>query len=83
VNGWLVAATLNLLLLVPCLARALRGGVMDRLLGLQLGSVVLGFAFVMLAEGFGRSIYMDLALVFVVLSFVGNLLMVRFLERWL
>jgi len=82
VNAWLWAASATLLILIPCAIRAVRGSVMDRLLGLELGSVVIALALVMLGEGFDRSIYLDLALVFTVLSFAGNLLMVRFLERW-
>jgi len=82
VNAWLWAASATLLVLVPCTIRAVRGSVMDRLLGLELGGVVVALALVMLGEGFDRSIYFDLALVFTVVSFAGNLLFVRFLERW-
>ena len=39
-------------------------------------------AMLLLAEGFDRSIYFDLALVYTVLSFAGTLAIVRFLERW-
>lgn len=39
-------------------------------------------AFLLLAEGFDRSIYFDLALTYAVASFVTNLVFVRFLERW-
>lgn len=79
---WLWAAAACLLVLVPCVVRATRGSTFDRVLGMQLASVVVTLALVMLAEGFGRSIYADLALVFGVLSFAGSLAFVRFLERW-
>jgi multicomponent Na+:H+ antiporter subunit F len=82
VNVWLWAGAATLLLLVPCALRAVRGSTVDRVLGMELGGVVTSLAMVMLAEGFDRSIYFDLALVFTVLSFVGNLVLVRFLERW-
>jgi len=82
VNAWLWAGASTLVLLVPCAVRALHGSTVDRLLGLELGGVVTALALVMLAEGFDRSIYFDLALVFTVLSFVGNLVLVRFVERW-
>jgi multicomponent Na+:H+ antiporter subunit F len=82
VNAWLWAAAASLLVLVPCGIRTLRGSTFDRLLGMQLGGVVITLALVMLAEGFDRSIYFDLAVVFGVLSFVGTLFFVRFLERW-
>ena len=81
-NVWLWAAAATLFVLVPCALRAVRGSTVDRLLGMELGGVVTVLAMVMLAEGFDRSIYFDLALVFAVLSFVGNLVLVRFLERW-
>jgi len=34
------------------------------------------------AEGYDRSIYFDLALAYTGASFVANLVFVRFLERW-
>jgi multicomponent Na+:H+ antiporter subunit F len=82
VSVWLWAGAACLLVLVPCVVRAMRGSTFDRVLGMQLSSVVVTLALVMLGEGFGRSIYIDLALVFGVLSFAGSLAFVRFLERW-
>jgi multisubunit Na+/H+ antiporter MnhF subunit len=82
VNEWLVAAAAMLALLVPCGYIALRGSEVDRLLGLQLGATITTLAILLLAEGFNRSIYVDLALVYCVLSFTGTLAIVRFLERW-
>ena len=81
-NEWLWTAAALLALLLPCAAAAMRGSPMERLLGLQLGSVVTSLALLALSEGFDRSIYFDLALVFAALSFVGMLVMLRFLERW-
>ncbi len=81
-NAWLWAAAATLVILVPCAIRTLRGTAFDRLLGLQLGGVVTTLALVMLGQGFDRSIYYDLALIFGVLSFAGSLVLVRFLERW-
>ena len=81
-NAWLAAAAATMLLLVPCAVRAMRGGTFDRLLGMQLGGTVTALALVMLGQGFDRAVYYDLALVFGVLSSVGTLAFVRFLERW-
>jgi multicomponent Na+:H+ antiporter subunit F len=81
-SAWLWAAAATMLVLVPCTIRATRGGTFDRLLGMQLGGVVTSLALVMLGQGFDRAIYFDLALVFGVLSVVGTLAFVRFLERW-
>jgi len=82
VNEWLVAAAAMLVLLAPCGYVAMRGSPEDRLLGLELGSVITAMALLLLAEGFDRSIYFDLALVYAVASFVATLTIVRFLERW-
>ena len=82
-NAWLWAAAASMLLLVPCAVRAVRGGTFDRLLGMQLGGAVTALALVMLGQGFDRAVYFDLALAFGVLSAVGALAFVRFLERWL
>jgi multicomponent Na+:H+ antiporter subunit F len=71
-----------LALLAPCTYVALRGSTADRLLGLELGTTITTLALLLLAEGFDRSIYFDLALVYCVLSFTGSLAIVRFLERW-
>ncbi len=81
-NGWLWAGAAMLALLLPCGVIALRGSVMDRLLGLELASPITSMSFLVLAEAFDRSVYFDLALVYAVLSFVSTLVVVRFLERW-
>jgi multicomponent Na+:H+ antiporter subunit F len=82
VNEWLVAAAAMILLLAPAGYIAMRGSPVDRLLGLELGAVITSLSMLLLAEGFDRSIYFDLALVYTVLSFTGTLAIVRFLERW-
>jgi multisubunit Na+/H+ antiporter MnhF subunit len=82
VNEWLVASAAMLVLLAPCGYIATRGSPVDRLLGLQLAATITSLAIVLLAEGFDRSVYVDLALVYCVLSFTGTLAIVRFLERW-
>jgi len=83
VNVWLWASVAILAVLALCGLVAVRGSAMERLLGLQLGGAVTGVLFLVLGEGFGRSIYFDLALVFTVLSFASTLVVVRFLERWM
>ena len=81
-NVWLLCGAATLSLLAPCLVTALRGSPTDRLLGLELATPVAALGFVLLAEGFDRSIYFDLALTYVAVSFATNLVFVRFLERW-
>ena len=80
-NEWLWAATGMLVVLVACALLAMRGEVVDRLVAFELGSGVTGLAHVAFAQGFARSIYIDLALVFVAMQYGATLMIVRFLER--
>ncbi|HEV7664177.1 MAG TPA: monovalent cation/H+ antiporter complex subunit F [Chloroflexota bacterium] len=82
-NLWL-AATLGLLLaLIPCGVVVLRGGRFDRLVALQLATLVTVLALVTLAIGLERSSYTDLALTLALLAFPGTLAFAITLERWL
>jgi multicomponent Na+:H+ antiporter subunit F len=82
VNAWLIAATVLLAALVPCLVVCLRAGPLDALVGLELASTVTTLALLLIAQGDRRDAFMDLALVSSVLSFAGALAFARFLERW-
>ena len=79
-NAFLWAGFAMVALLVPCGLLAMRGSLFDRVVALQLGTAIATLAFVALAQGFHRSIYFDLALVYGVSSFVATLAVVRFLE---
>jgi len=83
VNAWLAAAAVVVATLLPVGIFSFRGPMFDRVVGLELASVLGTLALVLLAEGFDRDIYFDLAVVFAVASFAGTLAFVRFLERWL
>jgi multisubunit Na+/H+ antiporter MnhF subunit len=81
-NGWVLAAIVLVLGgLVPCLLVPLRGSAMEGLVALELGGVISTLVFLLLAEGFQRQPFVDLALVLAVLSFVGSLAFVRYMER--
>jgi multicomponent Na+:H+ antiporter subunit F len=67
VNGWLIV---------------FRSGIMDALVGLELAAVLDTLAVALLAEGFHRQSFFDLAIVLGVLGFIGSLAFARFLERW-
>lgn len=82
VTGWLVAAAAVLVLLFAAGIYVSRGPIADRLIGLQLAGVLATIALLLLAEGFDRDIYFDMAVVFAALSFTGSLVFVRFFERW-
>jgi multisubunit Na+/H+ antiporter MnhF subunit len=82
VNVWLVAGAATLAQLAFCLVTMVRGAPLDRLVGLELGGTVTTLGLLLLAEGFDRSIYFDVALAYAAASFFANLTFVRFLERW-
>jgi multicomponent Na+:H+ antiporter subunit F len=82
-NVWLVAAAAMMLCLVPCGIVCFRGKAIDRLVGLEATSTICVLILMLLAEGFGRLPFFDLALTLALLSFAGGLVFARFLERWL
>jgi multisubunit Na+/H+ antiporter MnhF subunit len=80
VNGWLWGASALLVLAgLPALLVASRGAALDRLVGLEMLSGVVTLALLALAQGSGRTSYLDVALVLAVLSFAGTLVFTRFL----
>ena len=62
---------------------ASHGSIMRRVIALELGGVLTTLALLLLAEGFDRDVYFDLAVVLAAMSFASSLVFVRFLERWL
>jgi multicomponent Na+:H+ antiporter subunit F len=82
VNEWLVAALALLAGLVPCGIVCLRGEPTERLVGLTMAGTIDALVLMLLAVGYRRSIYLDLALALALLTFVGSLVFARFLERW-
>jgi multicomponent Na+:H+ antiporter subunit F len=82
VNAWLVAATILLSGLLPCLWVAMRGTIVSALAALELASTITTLVLLAIAQGLRRDPFMDLALVSAVLSFAGALVFARFLERW-
>lgn len=82
-NVWLWGAAGLLLGVLPCGWLAVRASRVDGLVGLQTAGTVASLALVLLAEGFHRSSYMGVALALPFVSFVGTLLIARFLGRHL
>jgi len=82
-NVWLAAAGAMLLCLIPCGITCLRGAPLDRLVGLEAAGLIASLIFLLLAEGFHRAPFIDLALALALLSFGGGLVFARFFERWL
>jgi multisubunit Na+/H+ antiporter MnhF subunit len=81
-NAWLIGATVLLLGLVPCAIVMLRGSIVEALVGLQLAGILETVVLLLLAEGFHRPPFFDLALVLALLALANGLVFARMLERW-
>lgn len=82
-NVWLWGATALLVGLVPCGWIALRETRLDALVALELAGTVATLTLVLLAQGFERASYYSVPLALAFLSFVGALVLARFLGRHL
>ena len=82
-NVWLWASLGMMVSLIPCAIVCLRGKPMDRLVGLEMAASVEALLMLLLAQGFHRISFYDLAVTLALLSFGGGLVFARFLERWL
>ncbi len=82
-NPWLVAAIGMLVCMIPCAIVCFRGDPADRLVGLEMAGIIDVMILVLLAEGFHRPPFFDLALALGLLSFAAGMVFARFLERWL
>ncbi len=56
---------------------------MNRLVALEAASTMAAILLMLLAEGFGRIPFFDIALTLAFLAFGGGLVFARLLERWL
>jgi len=81
-NEWILAAIVLLLGgILPCLVVSVRASVMEGLVALEMAGVIAVLVLLLFAEGFQRQPFVDLALVLALLSFVGTLAFVSFMER--
>lgn len=79
-NAWLWGAAVLLAFgLGPALWCACRGPAAERLAGMAFAGLLGAVVLLLLAQGFGRSSYVDLALVLAVLSPAGTLVFTRLL----
>jgi multisubunit Na+/H+ antiporter MnhF subunit len=81
VNEWLTAAAVLAFALIPCLAVAVFAPPEHGLAALELAAVLVATILMLLAEGFRRQPFIDLAVVFAPLSVVGSLTFARLMER--
>jgi multicomponent Na+:H+ antiporter subunit F len=81
VTLWLVSAAVLVAMLVPLAALAAFGTPDDGLVALELASVLVTVAMLLMAVGLDRQILGDLAVVLAVGSFAGSLAYAVLLER--
>jgi multisubunit Na+/H+ antiporter MnhF subunit len=80
-NEWEIAAAVLAAAILPCLGVAALTGPMRALAAFELSGTLLSSALMALCEGFHRQPFIDLALVFALLSMLGALAFARFMER--
>jgi multisubunit Na+/H+ antiporter MnhF subunit len=80
-NQWEIAATVLGFALIPCLAVALWTDPTHGLVAMQVAGVLLSTILVLLAEGFHRQPFIDLAVVFAPMSMISALTFARLMER--
>jgi len=83
-NILLTAAVISLLSIFIALLRFIKGpSVLDRVVALDVISIIAISVIAILAYMFRRAIYIDVALVYGLLSFLGVLVVARYYERGL
>jgi multisubunit Na+/H+ antiporter MnhF subunit len=80
-NQWLLGAAVLAVCLVPCMAVCFFAGPLSGLAALQVAGGLTTSILILLTESFRRQPFIDLALVFGVLTVVGGIIFARLLER--
>ena len=80
-NQWEIAAAILGGAIVPCLGVCVLSGAMRALVALELAGTVTASALVLLAEGFHRQPFIDLALLLALLCLLGAMAFARLMER--
>jgi multisubunit Na+/H+ antiporter MnhF subunit len=83
VNGFVIAAIVMLIGVVPCGIVVWRGTAMEAVAAYQAISSIVVMVLVLLAEAFSRFGELELPIVLALLLFGSGLVYVRALERWL
>jgi multisubunit Na+/H+ antiporter MnhF subunit len=81
VNAWLAAATVLLGGVFASGWVAVRGTRVEALAALELATTLTTLTLLLLAQGFQRPAYFGVAMVAAALGTLGNLVLVRFLDR--
>lgn len=80
-NEWQIAAAVLGAAILPCLAVCALSDVTDALAALELAGTLLAAALMALCEGIHRQPFIDLALLFALLTMVGAFAFARLMER--
>jgi len=80
-NEWVIAAVVLLIAgTLPLGLTCLLSDAIDGVIALSLTGVIATLVLLLLAEGFHRQPFVDLAVALAVMSFIGSVAFVRFLE---
>jgi multicomponent Na+:H+ antiporter subunit F len=82
VNGWLWAASVLMCALLPLLWVCVRLPAPEGVVAIEAAGVDAVLALLLIAEGTGRQPFADLALVLAVVSFIGAIAYLRFVEAF-
>jgi multicomponent Na+:H+ antiporter subunit F len=80
-NRWEIAALVIVAAGFPCLGVALLAGVGDALAAVEVSSTLAVTTLMLLAEGFHRQPFIDLAIVLAIVSTAGSLTFARMMEQ--
>jgi multisubunit Na+/H+ antiporter MnhF subunit len=80
-NKWEIVAVVLAAALAPCLGVAMFAGAESALAAVEVASALLTSVLLVLSEGFHRQPFVDLAVVFALVSVVGGLAFARLMER--
>lgn len=80
-NKWEIVAVVLAAALLPCLGVAVFAGAEHALAAVEVASALLTSILMLLSEGFHRQPFVDLAVVFALVSIAGGLAFARLMER--
>jgi multisubunit Na+/H+ antiporter MnhF subunit len=80
-NEWELAAAVLAIAVVPCLGVCVFAGAAHGLAAFEVAATLTTSALMLLSEGSQRQPFIDLAIVFALLSLVGALVFARLMER--
>jgi multisubunit Na+/H+ antiporter MnhF subunit len=80
-NKWEIVAVVLAVAMAPCLGVAVLAGAEHALAAVEVASTLLTTLLMVLSEGFHRQPFIDLAVIFALVSIAGALAFARLMER--